>query len=248
MGLIAKYKNGKSRLILLDYDGTLVNYESLPEKARPSGPLLSILRRIADNPQNKLVIITGRGYNDIDKLLGNLPIDIIAEHGALIKENGEWTKQLVDKCLWKKSLIPLFNHYSTICPGSFVEEKTFALAWHYRNCISESTYKYSRELIGLLEEKVGDLNLKIFDGKMVIEIMTKKIGKGEAVKRIIGQRNYDYILSVGDDNTDEEMFAFLSDNKDAVTIKVGNGDTVAKYRIDDEKGVIKLLKQLSLCG
>jgi len=244
---VGNYKKANNKLVLLDYDGTLVHFEPFPDKARPSEPLLDVLERLAEKPFTRIIIITGRECKDIDRMIGHLSIDIIAEHGAYIKENGIWNSKVDDKCSWKKSHIPLLNRFSVMCPGSFVEEKQFSLAWHYRKCKSESAYKYSRELIGLLVRLKNDCNLKVIDGNKVVEIMPEKIGKGEAVKRILEKNKYDYILSIGDDRTDEEMFGFLSDISYAFTIKVGNGNTVAKYRVKNEKSVIKLLEQLSVC-
>ncbi len=247
MDFVENYKKANNKLVLLDYDGTLVHFDSHPGKARPSEPLLDILERLAKKPLTRIIIITGRECKDIDRMIGHLSIDIIAEHGAYTKENGKWNSQIDDKCSWKKSRIPLLNRFSIMCPGSFVEEKQFSLAWHYRKCKSEQAYKYSRELIDLLMRIKSDCNLKVIDGNKVIEIMPEKVGKGEAVKKILEQNKYDYILSIGDDKTDEEMFDFLSDISYAFTIKVGNGNTVAKYRVKNEKSVIKLLEQLLAC-
>jgi len=244
---VENYKKANNKLVLLDYDGTLVHIESLPGKAKPSEPLLAVLERLAERPLTRVIVITGRECNDIDSMIGHLSIDIIAEHGAFIKENGKWSIRINDKCLWKKSLIPLLNRFSLMCPGSFVEEKQFSLAWHYRKCKSESAYKYSREMIDMLSKIKSDCNLKILDGNKVIEVMPAEIGKGEAVKKLTEHIKYDYILSIGDDKTDEEMFGVLSNIPHAATIKVGNGNTVAKYRIKNEKSVIELLEQLSVC-
>lgn len=123
--IINKYKNSTNKLILLDYDGTLVDYSSTPEKATPSEKLVDILIKLADKPETKLIIITGRGHQDIDKFLGHLSIDIIAEHGAMIKENGKWKKQMVDNGSWKNKVLPVLNRVTSTCLGSFIEEKTF---------------------------------------------------------------------------------------------------------------------------
>lgn len=243
--MIEKYKKSTNKLILLDYDGTLVDHASIPDKARPSEHLLDILIKLVDKPQTKVIIISGRGRQDIDKLLGHLPITIIAEHGAMIKENREWKKQIVDNSSWKNKVLPILNRISVSCSKSFVEEKHFSLTWHYRNAESESGDTHSRELIRTLESIIPSYNLKILDGNKVVEIMTKEIGKGKAVKKLVEQNNYDYILSIGDDKTDEEMFEFLLHNSNAVTVKVGNGNTFAKYKLDNVNNVISLLEQLS---
>ncbi|MFA4853234.1 MAG: trehalose-phosphatase [Bacteroidales bacterium] len=244
--LIEKYKNATNKLILLDYDGTLVDYCPIPEKAIPSEKLLNILIKLVNKPQTKVIIISGRGHQDIDKLLGHLPIDIIAEHGAVIKENGEWKNQVIYNSLWKKDVLPLLNRAVLACPKSFIEEKHFSITWHYRKAKSESGYVCSRELIRLLRNIIHLYNLKILDGNKIVEVMGEKIGKGKAVKNIVEKNNYDYILSIGDDKTDEEMFEFFMHNINAFTIKVGEGDTFAKYKFDDVNKVIMLLEQLSL--
>lgn len=243
--MIKKYINATNKLLLLDYDGTLVDYSLTPEKAIPSEKLVGILIKLIDKPQTKIIIISGRGHQDIEKLLGHLPMDIIAEHGAMIKENGEWKKQIVDNGSWKNKVLPVLNRITLSCPNSFVEEKHFSLAWHYRNAELQSGVTHSRELIRILESIILSYNLKILDGNKVVEIMNKEIGKGNAVKNIVEQTNYDYILSIGDDKTDEEMFEFLLHNSNADTIKVGNGNTFAKYKLDNFNNVISLLEQLT---
>jgi len=245
LSLIEKYRNATNKLILLDYDGTLVDFSPLPEKAIPSEKVLDILIKLIDKPQTKVIIISGRVHQDIDKFLGHLPIDIIAEHGAMIKENGEWEKQIIDNGSWKNKVIPILNQIILMCPKSFVEEKHFSLTWHYRNSESESGHTHSRELIRILENIIPSYNLKILDGNKVVEIMHKEIGKGKAVKNLVEQNNYDYILSIGDDETDEEMFEFFLNNVNAITIKVGNGSTFAKYKLNNVSDVIMLLEQLS---
>lgn len=244
--LIKKYRNATNKLILLDYDGTLVGFSPLPENAIPSEKLLAVLIKLIEKPHTKVVIISGRGHRDIDKFLGHLPIDIIAEHGAMVKENGVWKKQLIDTGLWKNIVLPILDRITLTCPNSFVEEKLFSLSWHYRNTELQSGHAHSRALIYILENTIHSYNLKILDGNKVVEIMTKEIGKGKAVKNLIKQNNYDYILSIGDDKTDEEMFEFFLNNANADTIKVGNGSTCAKYKLDDVSKVISLLEQLSL--
>ncbi len=87
-------------------------------------------------------------------------------------------------------------------------------------------------------------NFKILDGNKVVEIKSDEIGKGKAAKDIIEKDNYDFILSIGDDQTDEEMFEFLLTHPGAITIKVGEGNTTAKYLLENADNVVKLLKRL----
>lgn len=243
--LIRKYKNPGRKLILLDYDGTLVRYKPKPEQALPSNLLLNILKRLSNEQETDLIIISGRDHADIDGLLGDLPIDIIACHGAIKKVQGTWEMQVSDATSWKDIIRPLMDVMSQQCKDAFVEDKHFSLAWHYRKIEHNAGYLCSRQLIRQLNEIADGLGLKILDGNMVIEVMNREIGKGRAVEKLLADKNYDLIISIGDDVTDEEIFALLVPVNKAVTIKVGNGETYAKYYFSSVDEVVMFLKLLS---
>jgi trehalose 6-phosphate synthase/phosphatase len=242
--IIEKFRNSTNRLVLLDYDGTLVNYVHVPEKAVLPDHIYDILFNLHDDPQTRIFIITGRGYLDIDKLLNHTPMNIIAEHGAMIKESGEWRTQIFDNVTWKEPIIPIFEQFSGMCPGSFVEEKVFSVAWHYRNSDPELGNLYSRELVGVLKKVPHSKDFKVLDGKKVVEVLARHTGKGRAVEKLYEENNYDFVLSIGDDVTDEEMFEFLEHHTNAITIKVGEGSTHARYKINTINEVEVLLKLL----
>ena len=243
--IVEKYKTAGNRLVLLDYDGTLVKHTSIPYTTRLSEHLFDILIKIVGTPKTELFIITGRSHKDIDKILDHLPIDIVAEHGAMIKENGIWNNKINDGCAWKNTIIPLLNQVTLACPKSFIEEKSYSLAWHYRNAEPKSGFDHSRELIRILESNINSFNLKILDGNKVVEIMAKEVGKGSAVQKLFERNNYDFILSIGDDVTDEEMFEYFLNITNAFTIKVGSGSSFARYNLAGINDVLSLLKHLS---
>jgi trehalose 6-phosphate synthase/phosphatase len=242
--VIEHFKRAKNRLILLDYDGTLVDYHRAPHEATPPEQLLLTLMRLNASPDTRLVIITGRAYADIDRFIGYRSIDLVAEHGAMVRENGQWKELVQDNGTWKQVIHPIMDRFVTACPGSFIEEKRFSLAWHYRNASGESGFAVSRELIEALQARLPALGLKITDGNKVIEIKKKDIDKGRGTKYLLNGHPYDFILSVGDDRTDEDMFAVLLNNPHAFTIKVGTGESLAKYRLDHVDHVMRLLNEL----
>lgn len=244
-GLIEKYKKASKRLVLLDYDGTLVNYEILPDNATPSTQMLDVLEGLINDPETKVIILTGREHQDIDKFIGCLPMDIIAEHGAMIKENGIWKKQIIDNCLWKNAILPLMNKATMNCPESFVEEKCCSLAWHYRAVEKTTGYIYSRKLIREMENVSKLYDFKIIDGNKVLEIVTPETNKGNAIHYITDLQNYNCILCIGDDRTDEDMFEYLLNRENAITIKVGEGYTTAKHRLGSVQKVLSFLKLLT---
>ena len=242
--LIEKFHKAGNKLILLDYDGTLVDYKMAPQEATPSKKLLASLLKLNGSPNTKLVIISGRAYQDIDGFVGHLPIDIVAEHGAMIRENEIWKELVPDDEIWKQSVFPILNRATENCSGTFIEEKRFSLAWHYRNAEQETGFSASRKLITALSAKTQALNLKITDGNKVVEVKKKDIDKGKGTLYLLENNHYDFILSIGDDKTDEDMFEVLANNSNAYTIKVGDGDTLAKYRLENVQNVIVLLNEL----
>lgn len=244
---VEKFNNSRNRILLLDYDGTLVNFSKTPDNVKPKEKLIKIIKKLNKKFKTKIIIITGRKKEDIENLIGHIQIEIIAEHGAFKKEKDKWKVQFIDKGIWKKNISYILEKIAKTCPNSFIEEKNFSLAWHYRKVKIQLGYKQSRKLIRILRKKNVVYNLKTLDGNKVIEIMSNKIGKGKSIEKLIRNKNYDYILSIGDDKTDEEMFEFLLNNKNAITIKVGKGKTFAKNRLKNSKEVILLLEELSKC-
>ena len=243
--LVEKYRLATNRLILLDYDGTLVNFKPTPHEAVLPADVISVLHNLSGQPKTKLMLITGRSFEDIDKLLGGLSIDIVADHGAMIKENGEWKTRITDTSMWKRELFPIFATAETNCPGSFIEEKSFSLTWHYRRAEEAKGHIASRELKQNLMPFATTFSLKIVDGNKIIEVMPEAISKGNAAIHLLTQNAYDYVLSIGDDRTDEDMFEALWPHEICYTVKVGPGDTAAKFKLNSVNDVVKLLQNLS---
>ncbi len=242
--LVQNFKISKKRLILLDFDGTLIDFVINPSDALPSQELSDLLSKIAVQPNNKLVIITGRRKNDIEHRIGNLPVDIVAEHGAMIKENSTW-KILIDGLAdWKKEVTPVVTKFTCLTPYTVMEEKNYSIAWNYRNIDTDTGKVQSRTLIELLTEIALKYNLKIIDGNKIVEIIDKRIHKGFATNYLINKENYDYILSMGDDKTDEDMFDELRHDERAYTVKIGEGSSLAKYKLHNVQQVSILLNQL----
>jgi len=244
--LIAGYRQATNSLLLLDYDGTLVNYELNPENARLPEHLNDIIKRLIAKPGTTVFIISGRARSDIERMLRHLQVNIISEHGAMIKNGGVWKNLTSVRCLWKDSVISILKQAASDCPGSYIEEKNCSVAWHYRKADSQDGFSHSRELMRILEKTVHSLNLRILDGNKVVEIIPIDTGKGKVVKMLTGQTRYDFILAIGDDQTDEEMFECLSGNPESFTIRVGSGKSLAKYGFESIDEVISLLKRLSV--
>jgi trehalose 6-phosphate synthase/phosphatase len=126
-------------------------------------------------------------------------------------------------------------------PGSFIEEKNYSLAWHYRKIAPDFGEKRATELDTVLRSLIANDDLSILNGNKVMEIKSSNVNKGRAAMRIFAEENYDFVFAIGDDWTDEFMFQELPD--DAVTVKVGRQKTQAKYYIEGIKNVRELLSR-----
>jgi len=238
--IVADFNKASKRCILLDYDGTLAPYQKLPSMAAPSMELMDLLKQLTREPSNEIVIISGRDVNTLEKWLGKLPLNMIAEHGACVKFRGEqWREQVAINTEWKDQVRPLMQLFVDRCAGSFIEEKKSTLAWHYRNTNQELGFMRSRELRNALLQLTANTPLQVVDGNKVLEVRMVGVDKGMAALSMITGFEPDFILCIGDDATDEDMFKVMRDK--AYTIKIGRANTSAQYTILSQKDVFPFL-------
>lgn len=239
-----EYKAARKRLILLDYDGTLVPFANEPLLAVPGDCLLETLQRLADNEQNDVVIVSGRGKDTLQEWLGHIPLHMIAEHGAWRKKkSGGWEKIIHMPADWRTQVLPIFQFYVDLLPGSFIEEKDCSIVWHYRKVEKEIAEFRANELKWELINFTLHTDLQVLEGNRVLEIRHKLSNKGAAIKSWLDQAEYDFILAAGDDRTDEDLFAILP--AEACSIKIGMGETKAKYIVHSQEDFCGLLADLA---
>ncbi len=241
--LINDYAKSRKRLLLLDYDGTLVGFKGKPAQAEPDEEIMSLLQSLSSNANNTVVIISGRDRTTLEKWLGNLKVALVAEHGGWIKQkNKDWKSLEPFTGDWKDTIRPILELYSDRTAGSSVEEKDFCLVWHYRRADPELAYLREQELRGTLLNLTENLDVGVFEGNKILEIRKVGVNKGRAVELWTTKQNWDFLLAVGDDYTDEEMFSVLPDR--AYSIKVGISISKARFNVDTPNEVRSLLKEL----
>ena len=191
-----------------------------------------------------MVLISGRSRDDLQEWFGDININLIAEHGALIKSAGHktWHETVDSGRRWKRTLLPVLQHYTDLTPNAFIEEKQYSLVWHYRQSPPFASQKNLQILHRVLRPLARQFGLELFQGNKILEIKDPGINKGNAVHRWL-RREHDFVLVIGDDFTDEDMFAAVPAS--ATTIKVGRGRTIANYRAASSDEVIDLLTHLN---
>ncbi len=243
-----RYMNAGRRLIFADYDGTLSPHTDDPSTAGPDKELLQTLKILAKDPANRIVIISSRDKTTLQNWLGHLPIDLVAEHGVWLKEaDGEF--HTIDKIenRWKYEIRPILEDYVGRTPGSFLEEKDYSLVWHYRRVETGLGELRMRELTSHMKYLAPNMNLQVLDGDNIVEVKSLEVNKGKAASRWIEKfSNADFIVTFGDDWTDEDTFKAMPEH--AITIKVGSAPSIAEYRIQTYKDVRKFLRTLANNG
>ncbi len=238
--LAAAYNRANKRLLLLDYDGVLHEFVTDPAAAVPTKEVMSMLRRLSNNPANDIVIISGRSKQNLDAWFGKLHVALAAEHGAFFRRAGSknWHRTSTTTLRWQKPVKTLFDAYARITPGALVEQKNTGIAWHYRATEPYDSQKNLVAIRRLLKPLLNQFNLVIQEGSKVLEVHPAAINKGRIAQEWLLQ-DYDFVLAMGDDQTDEDTFSAMPAG--AYSIKVGRGQTAARFRL---KGVSEALALL----
>ena len=242
--IAAAFSAAARRLLLLDYDGTLGPHYPYAYQAVPDAELLALLRELAALPGTYVAVVSGRGKEFLEAWLGNLPIYIVAEHGAFIRDrDGNWAQIFPFDTEWKTAVRRVMEEFAELAPGSYVEEKQSSIAWHYRNVEPEVGEATAARLVEALAGLLAGTTAAVLKGNKVVEVRPAGVNKGAAARLLVEKLNPDFVLAAGDDATDEDMFKALPPT--AYTVKVGRGETAAKYYVSSYKRLRELLTRLS---
>jgi trehalose 6-phosphate synthase/phosphatase len=128
-------------------------------------------------------------------------------------------------------------------PGAFVEEKEDAVAWHFRMADPEQAELRAPELVDHMTHLTAKTDLQVVLGSKVVEIRRAGVDKGTAALNWLNDSDYDFIIGIGDDTTDEDLFKNMPAS--ALTIRVGIAPTLARYAVSSSAEVIELLGVLT---
>jgi trehalose 6-phosphate synthase/phosphatase len=241
--LVKHWSTARRVLAILDYDGTLRRFFRRPEQARPDDEIYRLLEGLIRQRGVSVVLSSGRDRENLQEWFGHLKLGLGAGHGAWLREaNGEWEAAPTLTPEWKESIRPVIEASVDRTPGSHLEEKEFSLAWHYRDSEPELAGIRLAELRETLIGMTENLELSVLEGNRVIEVKPANVNKGRVSQHFAASEGWDLIIAIGDDVTDEMMFQSLPAS--AWTIKVGVGNTIARYSLDSVQAVRGLLGEL----
>jgi trehalose 6-phosphate synthase/phosphatase len=243
--LARRIRRAPARLLLLDYDGTLVRFTNSPSEARPDARLRTLLVQLAELPATAVHVVSGRSHESLETWLGDLPIGLHAEHGlwSRDRESRDWRRLRLGRTPSYDELARRLHEHSERAPGSLVEEKSAGLAWHYRMANERLGAREAARLVrelGPLAERQG---LEILPGNKVVEIRPRSVNKGRIVAALVEELpERSIVVAMGDDRTDEDLFAALP--ADGIAIHVGPTPSRAPYRLRDVKAARAYLDRL----
>lgn len=246
--LVASYAKGHRRLLLLDYDGTLVPFTVDPSQAVPSARAIDLLRSLCEAGGNRVVLISGRKKDDLAVWFEGLGMTLVAENGAWVREPGkdQWEATTPIDVRWKERLRPILQRFVTRIPGSTIEEKETSLVWHYRRVDLNTGSLAARELIDTLTNLTANLELVVFIGNRSVEVRSSKVSKGSFFQTHLAQEPWDFILAMGDDWTDESLFSVLPSGSHSV--RIGLSASTARFNVESAEDALKILERLRGVG
>lgn len=239
---VTAFGDARQRLLLFDFDGTLAPIVNDPAEARPTETLRNILRHLAES--SDVVVISGRNRQFLEETFAGIPMHLVAEHGAFLKNPDKpWERLDLSPADWVDPVQDTMRQFVDKLPGSSIEKKETAIAWHYRKAEADDAENQAIDLATQLRRVSSSIPLTVIQGNKVVEVKPALHSKGTVAVTLADDKPYDFIFSIGDDTTDEDMFRQLPNW--AYTLKVGPGVTSARYRLARQRDVEVLLQRMS---
>jgi trehalose-phosphatase len=236
-------------LLALDFDGTLVRIQRDPQAPILTLAQRTLLRRLANLQHITMAIISGRAVLDVERRVGIPTLCYVGNHGLEIRHRHRWCVR--PHTLWCQTMKGLERLLQPLCqewPGLQLENKGPVLTLHYRNVARRSWSTAQTAIIGRVDGLIDHRQYQLGEGKAVVEVRPRApMHKGWALRWVRRHRvplHNVQVVAIGDDRTDEDLFAACRPTD--LTIHVGRGTTTqAAFRIGSPAGVWKLLEGLA---
>lgn len=225
-------------LVALDFDGTLSHLVAEPGLARPAPGVIEWLEQLSRDPLTDVVLVSGRALHDLARVSGAEEVaTLIGSHG---QEHGAAAPLDTDEAATLDSLRGAVAGDVGTVPGVRVEDKPAGIAVHVRACTRDDAAAVVAR-VRQLAARVSTVHL--IEGKEVVEVSVRPLDKGSALQALMAQEPQRRVIFAGDDVTDEAAMAVLRPQD--ISIKVGPGDSIARYRVDDPVAMVGVLAALA---
>ncbi|NML13917.1 trehalose-phosphatase [Azohydromonas caseinilytica] len=229
---------GPGCALFLDFDGTLADIAAHPQAVRVASSVTPSLAALAAALGGALAVVSGRPIAEIDHFLAPLQLPAAGVHGAERRRaDGAWQR------LAAPALDTVLGSLQALCaahPGLLLEEKSGAIALHYRQApLLEG------QCLAAMTQALQQLpDMALMRGKQVIELKPRAAGKDAAVRAFLAETPFQgrQPWFFGDDVTDEAAFEAVQ-ALDGVAVKVGEGITRARHRVADPAAVHRWMEE-----
>mmetsp|Transcript_7436 Transcript_7436/g.16134 ORF Transcript_7436/g.16134 Transcript_7436/m.16134 type:complete len:857 (+) Transcript_7436:209-2779(+) len=242
----------------------------------PTEEVLAVLQALAADPRNRVTIFSGRPKSELQEWFASVPnLGLVAENGFFFKPAGstQW-QTLVPHAdfSWKKMALPILQQYQESTDGSYIETKESSLVWHYKDADPDFGSWQAKELLDHLEGVLSNKPVEIVGGNAMVEIRAQGVSKGQAVESMLSSAcgpgvpsspsalgappggevtSPDFILCIGDDRTDEDMFTSIETARltpkmtaEVFACTVGQKPSRAPFYLNDPGEVLQLMSRL----
>ena len=196
---------------LLDIDGTLLDLAPTPREVWVPPDLTSTLRRLHERTNGALALVSGRSLNDIDLIFAPDQFPAVGGHGAEMRLSVDSEAVAIHAPPLDKELKRRLATIAKLSPGILLEDKGYSLALHYR--LAPHAEKAIYEAVSLIRADLPNAPIEVLPGKCVCEIKPSGFDKATGVRELMshlpfrGRRP----IFIGDDVTDESVFALMPD-------------------------------------
>ncbi|KAL6862520.1 Trehalose-6-P synthase/phosphatase complex subunit [Amphichorda felina] len=263
--VVAKYRNSRRRLFILDYEGTLVSWGPL-NQIIPVSPqrTLDILNDLLLDERNTVYIMSGRRPEELERVFRRVPnLGLIAENGCFLKEFGsdEWSEMADTDQInsWKDSVRPILTYFLERTPGAEIEERHCSILFHYRDAEDpEGAARQAAECASHVNDACESQRVHAIPLERSIVVEPIDWTKKTAARKVFdllsseeGADPIDFLMVVGDGREDEKVFRWANwlgekQVKDVTTVSLGSRSTDATATVTQGvSGVLTCLQRLA---
>jgi len=274
------YNLAEKRVIFVDFNGTIVMKEPAGKylkremlgmmNNKPPEETIEALTKLCADDRNVVFVVSGDTESNIENAIGNIPgLGLAAGNGGSIS-----LPQKSGKRIWEKLdlgvdwdavqniALPLISKYTARANGSYIKLSSSSIGWSYYSCDPEWGEMLATHLVVELEIALHAFDIRLVTLKGVVEVVPKKLNKGQVIKSVLTHHPADFILCMGDDVSDEKMFSSVfsmlaeSDSSSSTqnesnitshvfTVAVGKKMSNASYYVESTSEVAELLYDIS---